>query len=122
MIVFDKNSIYSTNYKGIEDFWISYKQVELFVWKNISKVGFDAKLKTMIAKNHMQLSVVLTDNEYLIVYFLFKNDILIPLKIKKSEHVKNICKTEMWYQLQPKYMAIQNHFLSIGEKYEYINE
>lgn len=85
MIVFNKNSICSTNYKGIEDFWTSYKHVELFVWKNISKVGFDAKLKTMIAENHMQLSVVLTDNEYLIVYFLFKNDILIPLKIKKSD-------------------------------------
>ncbi len=50
MIVFNKNSICSTNYKGIEDFWTSYKHVEL------------------------------------IVYFLFKNDILIPLKIKKSDY------------------------------------
>lgn len=81
----NKNSIHSVISSKVEDFWKSYRDIEFFVWKNISKVGFAEELKSVVLKNHMQLSIVLTEKDYLIVYLVFKDEILLPLKIQKFD-------------------------------------
>ena len=85
MIVLNKNSIHSVISSKVEDFWKSYRDIEFFVWKNISKVGFDKELKSVVIKNHMHLSIVVTEKDYLIVYLIFKDEILLPLKIQKFD-------------------------------------
>ncbi|MFQ3624527.1 hypothetical protein U2F58_03460 [Lactobacillus johnsonii] len=94
MIVLNKNSIHSVISNKIDDFWKHYKKVEFFIWKRVSKDGFNEKLRSVLAANYMQFSAVLTEKDYLVIYLTFKNDILIPLKIQKSdcashEYMKN---------------------------------
>ncbi|WP_305036368.1 hypothetical protein [Lactobacillus taiwanensis] len=94
MIVLNKSSIHSVTSSKVDDFWKHYKKVEFFIWERISKDGFNENLRTVLAANYMQLSIVLTEKDFLVIYLTFKNDILIPLKIQKSdsashEYMKN---------------------------------